>query len=92
MMKINWVKKLTSRKFWVSICSFITEIMVALNCPENKIAQIVAIVMAGATVIAYTIAEGLVDNSNAKKSDSITDNIESDESTDTTKTDAADET
>ena len=60
-MKIDWVKKLTSRKLWAAIASLITNIILACGGTQNEAAQIVAIVMGGATVIAYIIGEGLVD-------------------------------
>ena len=60
-MKIDWVKKLTSRKLWAAIASLITNIILACGGTQNEAAQVVAIVMGGATVIAYIIGEGLVD-------------------------------
>jgi uncharacterized membrane protein len=58
---IDWKKKLTSRKFWMAIVAFITPLLLAFGVSENEVTQIVAIVMAGADVVAYIIAEGLVD-------------------------------
>ena len=63
-MSIDWKRKLTSRKFWVAIVAFITPLMLAFGVSENNVTQIVAIVMAGADVVAYIIAEGMVDASN----------------------------
>lgn len=61
MNKIDWVRKLTSRKFWISVASFVSMLVVALGGTENTAAQIAALIMAGATVIGYTIGEGLAD-------------------------------
>ena len=58
---IDWRKKLTSRKFWMAIVAFITPLLLAFGVAENDVTQIVAIIMAGADVVAYIIAEGLVD-------------------------------
>ena len=63
-MSIDWKRKLTSRKFWVAVVAFITPLMLAFGVSENSVTQIVAIVMAGADVVAYIIAEGMVDASN----------------------------
>lgn len=63
-MKINWVRKLTSRKLWVSIGSFASMMIVATGGTENQAAQVAALIMAGATVLGYIIGEGLVDASN----------------------------
>ena len=59
---IDWKRKLTSRKLWLSIASFISMLMVALNYTENQAAQVAALIMAGATVIGYVLGEGLADN------------------------------
>ena len=58
---IDWKRKLTSRKFWMAIVAFVTPLMLAFGVSENDAAQIVAIIMAGADVVAYIVAEGLVD-------------------------------
>jgi phosphate/sulfate permease len=60
---IDWKRKLTSRKFWMALVAFITPLLLAFGVSENDVAQIVAIIMAGADVVAYIIAEGLVDAS-----------------------------
>ena len=65
MEKIDWKRKLTSRKFWAALCNFIAMLVVALGGSEQVAVQITGIVMAGATVIAYIIAEGLVDAAGA---------------------------
>ena len=81
MKKIDWKSKLTSRKFWAAIVSAVASIAVAFGAGDGTVAQITAIIMAGATVIAYIIGEGLVD---ASRNKSETDKTE----TDTAKTDA----
>lgn len=60
-MSINWKQKLTSRKFWAAIVGFVAPMLLAFGVAENNVTQIVAIVMAGADVVAYIVAEGLVD-------------------------------
>ena len=57
----HWKKKLTSRKFWMAIIAFITPLLLAFGVAENDVTEVVAIIMAGADVVAYIIAEGLVD-------------------------------
>ncbi len=68
MKKIDWKSKLTSRKFWAAIVSAAASIAVAFGAGDGTVAQITAIIMAGATVIAYIIGEGLVDASRNKAS------------------------
>ena len=74
MNKIDWVRKLTSRKLWMSVGSFVGMMIVAMGGTENQAAQIVALIMAGATVLGYVIGEGLVDGANKS-----TDIVESEE-------------
>lgn len=64
MTKENIIRKLTSRKLWVSVCSFVTLICTANGMAESEAGQVAAIIMAGATVIGYVIGEGLVDKEN----------------------------
>ena len=61
-MKINWVQKLTSRKFWVAITGFITAILVVFNVDSMTIEQVIAMVSATSVLIAYIIGEGMVDS------------------------------
>lgn len=65
MQKINWARKLTSRKLWLSVASFVSLMWVALGGSESEAAQVSAIIMAGATVIGYVIGEGLADSGGA---------------------------
>ena len=65
MHKINWVSKLTSRKWWTSIASFVTLIIIAFGGTESTATQVASIIMAGAIVIGYTIGEGLIDSQGA---------------------------
>ena len=64
-MKINWKRKLTSRKLWAAIVSFAALLVVALGGTEAQATQITALIMAGATVVAYIVGEGLVDAASA---------------------------
>ncbi len=63
--KIDWKRKLTSRKLWLSIASFVTMLVIALGGSESSATQVSAIIMAGATVIGYVIGEGLADGGHA---------------------------
>lgn len=61
-MKIDWKRKLTSRKLWLSVASFVSMMIVAFGGAESEAAQVSALIMAGATVIGYLVAEGLADS------------------------------
>ena len=58
---IDWKRKLTSRKLWMAIVAFVTPLLLAFGVADSEVAQIAAIIMAGADVLAYILAEGLVD-------------------------------
>lgn len=64
-MKIDWKRKLTSRKFWLALASFISMLIIALGGAQETATQVSALIMAGATVIAYVIGEGLADAGHA---------------------------
>jgi len=63
---MNWKKKLTSRKFWLAVVGFITPLLLAFGVAEDTATQITGIIMAGADVLGYILAEGLVDARNAE--------------------------
>lgn len=57
-------RKLTSRKLWLSVASFVSMIVMARGGTESTATQISALIMAGASVIGYCIGEGLADAGN----------------------------
>lgn len=61
MKKINWIKKMTSRKMWMSIASFVSMLIVAFGGSESQATKISALIVAGATAISYIVGEGLID-------------------------------
>jgi uncharacterized membrane protein YphA (DoxX/SURF4 family) len=58
---IDWKTKLTSRKLWVAVTEFVSMLMVAFGYAEDTVTQVAALIMAGAGLVAYIVAEGLVD-------------------------------
>ena len=67
--KIDWKRKLTSRKFWTAIAGFVAMLVVAFGGTEDQATQITALIMAGAAVVAYIIGEGLADAAGANSAD-----------------------
>lgn len=65
MKNIDWVRKLTSRKLWTAVGSFVSLLLVALGYSDSEAVQVTSLIMAGATVVAYIIGEGLVDSASA---------------------------
>lgn len=62
MEKIDWKRKLTSRKLWVAVAGFVSGLLIAFG--RQDIAETVTgLIMSGASVVAYIIGEGLADSS-----------------------------
>jgi len=70
--KIDWKRKLTSRKMWAAICALAVNLIIAFGGTEQVATQVTAIIMGTATVIAYIIGEGLVDAAGAKDNYTVT--------------------
>lgn len=65
--KIDWKRKLASRKFWVAIIGFVTTVMIALNIDKMTVEQVAAIISAMGTLVAYIIGEGMTDAAHVKE-------------------------
>lgn len=63
MSKDDIKRKLTSRKFWLSVASFVSMLIIAVWHDTETAETISALIIAGATVIGYVIGEGLADSS-----------------------------
>lgn len=61
MRGIDWKSKLTSRKFWMAVAGFVGPLLVAFGVSETEAAEVTALIMSGASVVAYIIGEGLAD-------------------------------
>lgn len=62
MKKIDWKRKLTSRKFWAAAAGFVSMLLVFFGKDAGTAQQVTALIMAGASLIAYIIGEGLADS------------------------------
>ena len=65
--KIDWKRKLTSRKFWLAVIGFVTAILVAFNVDKLTVEQVMAIISALGTLVAYIIGEGVTDAAHIKE-------------------------
>lgn len=61
MTKADIIRKLTSRKFWLSIAGFVSMLLVFLGKDRSVAEGVAALIMAGASVIGYAVGEGLAD-------------------------------
>lgn len=60
-MKIDWKRKLTSRKLWVAVAGFVSGLILAFGGSEGTAATVSGVILQGAAVVGYLIAEGLAD-------------------------------
>lgn len=64
MTRQEIIRKLTSRKLWVAIVGFVSQIAIVAGATDSQVVQIAGVIMAGGTMIAYIVGEGLADHSN----------------------------
>lgn len=62
---IDWRRKLTSRKLWVAVAGFVSGLMIYMGHSEAEASQVAALILSGASVIAYCVGEGLADSGNS---------------------------
>lgn len=63
---MNWINKLTSRKLWVAVAAFVSGLIVAFKGDAEVAETISGIILQGAAVLGYLLAEGLVDAKHAE--------------------------
>ena len=61
MRGIDWVSKLTSRKFWVAVAGLVSGLIIFFGGAEATATQVTALIMSAASVVAYILGEGLID-------------------------------
>ena len=61
MNKIDWKRKLTSRKWWVSVAALVSGLILAFGGSDEVATTVSGCIMATAAVVGYTIGEGLAD-------------------------------
>ena len=68
-MKIDWKGKLTSRKLWIAVAGFVSGLILAFGGNEGTAATVSGVILQGAAVIGYLLAEGLVDAAHTEEQD-----------------------
>ena len=66
---MDWKRKLSSRKFWAAVANFAGMLLIAMGFAKETATQITALIMAGASVVAYIVAEGMIDAAEAGNQD-----------------------
>lgn len=67
MNKENLIRKLTSRKLWVAVAGFVGGLIVALDGTAEVAETVSGLILQGASVLGYLLAEGLADAAHTDK-------------------------
>ncbi len=60
-MKIDWKRKLTSRKLWVALAGFAAGLIVIFGGNQDTADKVSGSILGGAAVVGYIVGEGLTD-------------------------------
>ena len=66
-MRIDWKRKLTSRKLWVAVAGFVAGLIVAFGGSDQTAETVSGCILSGAAVVGYVIGEGLADGANKEE-------------------------
>lgn len=72
MTKQDWIRKLTSRKFWMALAGLVAGLVAFFKNPTTDGEAITALIMALGSVIAYCVGEGLADAAGAHADQTVT--------------------
>lgn len=67
MTKIDWKRKLSSRKLWAAVAGIVTGLAMVFGLDEGTISSVAGAVVSVSSVVAYIITEGKVDAESVKK-------------------------
>ena len=68
-MKIDWKRKLTSRKLWVALAGFVSGLIVIFGGSQETADKISGSIMSAAAVVGYVVGEGLADGNSTSTTD-----------------------
>ncbi|MCT2195207.1 hypothetical protein M3G15_08640 [Paenibacillus sp. p3-SID1389] len=60
-MKIDWKRKLSSRKFWALLAALATSILTAAGAGESVTLQVTGVIGAVGACVAYMLSESYAD-------------------------------
>lgn len=69
-MKIDWKRKLSSRKLWLAVAGFVSGLILAFGGTENTATTVSGCILQGASVLGYLLAEGLTDQEGIRNGNS----------------------
>ena len=65
MTKEDFIRKLTSRKFWVAVAGFVSGLIIAFDGGAETAETISGLILQAASVLGYLFAEGFADGEHA---------------------------
>lgn len=65
MNKIDWKRKLSSRKLWAAIAGIVAGLAMVFGLDENTISTVAGAVVSAASVVAYILGEAKADAAGA---------------------------
>ena len=60
-MKIDWIRKLSSRKFWMAVAGFVSGIIIYCGGTPERATATEGLIMSMAAIIVYIFAEAATD-------------------------------
>lgn len=67
MNKIDWKRKLSSRKLWAAVAGIVAGLAMVFGLDESYITDVAGAVVSVASLVTYIITEGKVDAAAAKE-------------------------
>lgn len=65
-MKIDWKRKLTSRKLWIAVAGLVSGLIIAFNGSAEIAETISGCVLSLGSIVGYIIGEGMTDAASIK--------------------------
>ena len=72
MTKDDWIRKLTSRKFWLALAGLVTGLVNFIKNPTTDTEAITSLILALGSIVAFCIGEGLADAAGANSAQTVT--------------------
>lgn len=69
-LKIDWAGKLSSRKFWMALATFLTGLILLFGGSDSAASQASGVIMSLGSLAAYILGEGWVDAARLRSADS----------------------
>lgn len=84
MSKEDWIRKISSRKFWAMLAALVVCICAFFAMPDADVARITALIGAFGDLAIYMLSEALVDAANGTKTEIVSNRSTTESKTTTT--------